>query len=732
MRDTSRFSTETWSTLLDQSGDILLVIDLETARIADVNETACDLLGYDESALLDRPITEITGFPSEAAWRDHLPSPSDEQHLGENELVRADDSTVTVEASVSRVEAAGEEYIMVVARDITERKARETELERQQHRAEEYFETAGNIMLVLNRDGTVDRINERGCDLIGYDRETVIGADWFDLAVPGEIEPEITEIFDAFWTEPAQGTETHTNYIETKGGDQRFVKWHNTALHDPSGAVTGVLSSGIDITERKASEEELDEANTVLRTMVENMPMGILVEDSERNILLTNEQLPAVLNAAIDPDELIGRDCAKTAEHIMQQFADPDGFIEGIERRITDREPVHNEELELADGRVLERDYIPFDLPDGPANLWLYRDVTERTERTREIAAIRDFLDDIFEALPYPLYVLDAENYEIKRSNNEVENLAGETCYALSHRRDQPCHEGDVSFPCPLADVVQTGEPTTVEHTHYGPDGEEYVHEVHAAPIFDEDGNVVQLVESLIDITSRKQYEEELEAQRDNLETLNQVLRHDIRNDLQIVTAYADILEERAEGHQEYVQTIRKNARHAIELTTTARDMADVWLSDSDERSRISLQSTLENELDEARTIHDDAVITVEGSIPATPVLADEMLSSVFHNILQNAVRHNDKDIPKVTVRTEAVEDAIVVRIADNGPGVPDERKAEIFGMGEKGLDSSGTGLGLYLVKTLVESYGGEVWVEDNDPEGAIFVVELPTERAAD
>uniref|UniRef100_UPI00260BACAD ATP-binding protein n=1 Tax=Halorientalis sp. TaxID=1931229 RepID=UPI00260BACAD len=62
--------------------------------------------------------------------------------------------------------------------------------------------------------------------------------------------------------------------------------------------------------------------------------------------------------------------------------------------------------------------------------------------------------------------------------------------------------------------------------------------------------------------------------------------------------------------------------------------------------------------------------------------------------------------------------------IADNGPGVPDERKDEIFGRGEKGLESSGTGLGLYLVDTLVDRYGGDVYATDSD-EGAEFVIRL-------
>ena len=70
--------------------------------------------------------------------------------------------------------------------------------------------------------------------------------------------------------------------------------------------------------------------------------------------------------------------------------------------------------------------------------------------------------------------------------------------------------------------------------------------------------------------------------------------------------------------------------------------------------------------------------------------------------------------------------DTVRVRIADNGPGIPDEQKRTVFERGEKRPDSEGTGVGLYLVQTLVNAYGGDVWVEDNEPTGSVFVVELP------
>jgi signal transduction histidine kinase len=154
--------------------------------------------------------------------------------------------------------------------------------------------------------------------------------------------------------------------------------------------------------------------------------------------------------------------------------------------------------------------------------------------------------------------------------------------------------------------------------------------------------------------------------------------------------------------------------------------MTDVMLTSEGDQEQVSLRKSLTTELDEVQAAYSEAVITIEGDVPAVDVLADEMLGSVFRNLLTNAIQHNDKPVPELTVRVQDRTDTVRVRVADNGPGVPDAQKEAIFGKGEKGLNSEGTGIGLHLVQTLVESYNGNVWVTDNDPEGAVFVVELP------
>ncbi|MHB9286484.1 ATP-binding protein [Halobacteriales archaeon Cl-PHB] len=229
-------------------------------------------------------------------------------------------------------------------------------------------------------------------------------------------------------------------------------------------------------------------------------------------------------------------------------------------------------------------------------------------------------------------------------------------------------------------------------------------------------------------ITERKKYEQRLEQQRDNLDLLNQMLRHDIRNDLQLVTAYAELVEEECNERtvHEYIGTVLENADHAVDLTTTAGELADVMHSTEEDLHQVSLQSSLRPELEDIRSVYSQDIVTCETDIPDAPVRANEMLDSVFRNLLKNAIEHNDKESPELIVSATTRPDTILVHIEDNGPGVPDSQKSEIFGKGERGLESQGTGIGLHLVQTLVTLYGGDVWVEDSEPEGAEFIVELP------
>ncbi|MEF8881672.1 MAG: PAS domain S-box protein [Halapricum sp.] len=231
----------------------------------------------------------------------------------------------------------------------------------------------------------------------------------------------------------------------------------------------------------------------------------------------------------------------------------------------------------------------------------------------------------------------------------------------------------------------------------------------------------------ITDVTDRKQYERQLEAQRDNLEILNQVVRHDIRNDMTVIRGRAHLLEEHVEeGAQSDLRAIQDATESAIELTTTARDLSETTLSTVEDVEPVRLPSHLRASIETARSKFDNATVTVEDPIPDLRVRGNDLLEAVFRNLIQNGIVHNDKEVPVVSVSTALEAETVRVTITDNGRGIPEDEKETIFGKGEKGLDSSGAGIGLYLVQTLVDQYGGAVRVEDNEPEGSVFIVELP------
>jgi len=266
-----------------------------------------------------------------------------------------------------------------------------------------------------------------------------------------------------------------------------------------------------------------------------------------------------------------------------------------------------------------------------------------------------------------------------------------------------------------------------------GPEDERRYYQLSVSPFTTGGVTTGQLV-TITDVTEQEAYRRRLEEKTEQLEALNRVVRHDIRNDMAVIRGWAETLPPHVDDSgQEALDRVLRKSEHVIELTETAREFVESLSGEqTPDPGATDLRRHLETELESVRETHPDAEFRVDGDIPTVSVLGNEMLSSVFRNLLENAVRHNDTDSPEVTV--EAIEDAdtVQVRVADNGPGVPDDQKGRIFGKGEKGLDSPGSGIGLYLVHTLTEQFGGDVRVEDNDPRGAVFVVELLKADAAE
>ncbi|MCK5523487.1 MAG: response regulator [Thiomargarita sp.] len=135
------------------------------------------------------------------------------------------------------------------------------------------------------------------------------------------------------------------------------------------------------------------------------------------------------------------------------------------------------------------------------------------------------FLQRVIDSFDHPFHVINANNYQIELSNSATQALGllqKITCYALTHKRSQPCT--GINNSCPLEKVKKTKKPTIVEHIHFDEKGNPINVEVHGFPIIDNTGNVNQMIEYALDITERKQFEKQLHQQNEELQVQNDKL----------------------------------------------------------------------------------------------------------------------------------------------------------------------------------------------------------------
>lgn len=226
--------------------------------------------------------------------------------------------------------------------------------------------------------------------------------------------------------------------------------------------------------------------------------------------------------------------------------------------------------------------------------------------------------------------------------------------------------------------------------------------------------------------TRNKQLADRNEEQRETLALLTRLLSHDIRNDLSVVSAYAGMLAEHSDEEvNSQADVIQTRIDQTVQLLEDARALVKS-IDEDREFSKIDLTNVLTEEVETIST--DNPAVTVETDIPSgLRVEADDLIYQLFSNLLQNAVFHNDSDGLVIKVSALDKGEAVQVEIADNGKGISREVRETCFELGEQGPESTGDGIGLYLVSRLAEVYNGSVDLDESPSGGAQFLISIPT-----
>jgi diguanylate cyclase (GGDEF)-like protein/PAS domain S-box-containing protein len=140
--------------------------------------------------------------------------------------------------------------------DVTPTRETESELADERHRAQRYLDIAGAIIVILDADATITLLNRAGAELLGYEEGELVGRDWYEAVVPERLR----EAGRAAYADALAGGEddaVHESVVVTSAGEERTIAWRDTVVRDGDGAVTAMMSSGVDLTERRAAEEQI-------------------------------------------------------------------------------------------------------------------------------------------------------------------------------------------------------------------------------------------------------------------------------------------------------------------------------------------------------------------------------------------------------------------------------------------------------------------------------------------
>ncbi len=284
--------------------DDLIFMKNERHEWVFLNDAACKFWRYQREDLLGKTDRDI--FPRDEAdiyWeKDNQVLQSGKPDLNiEKQTINGEPYTIATKKSIYRDPHTGERYIVGTIRDITEQKKAEEAIRREKDKAQQYLDIAGVMLVALGDDGTVTLINRKGCQILGYEEEEIIGKNWFDNFVPEEIRIETREVFDELMRGNSPVRQYYENSVLTKRGMKRMVAWHNTLLTNDEGDFIGTLSSGEDITENRQLEEQLFQSQKM--EAIGRLAGGIA---HDFNNLLT---------AIIGYTDIIARDAEVKAKH---------------------------------------------------------------------------------------------------------------------------------------------------------------------------------------------------------------------------------------------------------------------------------------------------------------------------------------------------------------------------------------------------------------------------------
>jgi len=379
-------------------GDAVISTD-SRSRITFLNPEAEQLTGWTSQQAVGQPLTAVfriineqTREPAEDPAQKVLASGEVVGLANHTVLLARDGREIPVHDSAAPIRKSNGEVLgmVLVFGDDTQRRKAETELRQERDRNQQYLDTIQTLMVNLDANGQITMINRRGCELLGYKENELLGQMWFTMCLP---QPQGMEtaypVFQQIMNGYLASVEYFENPILCRDGSQRLIAWHNTYNTDNEGRIVGSLSSGEDITERQEVQEKIHKISLAM----EQSPENIVITNLDNNIEYVNEAF--IRNTGYTPAEVIGRN-----PHILYSGKTPPAtyaaMLDALSHGQTWKGELHNKRKDGSE--YIEFAIItPIRQPDGHITHYMAikEDITKRKRLAMELDQHRHHLEEL-------------------------------------------------------------------------------------------------------------------------------------------------------------------------------------------------------------------------------------------------------------------------------------------------------------------------------------------------
>lgn len=699
---------------LDAVPKPVVVADEKTGRVLDANTAAVDFLERSCERLRELALLDLHPDRTRGNHREALAATGTVSELEDGSPIvvdRPETGRCCVDVTTEHVEQDGRTLVVRWFEPVERTPAPQRE------RRDDLFDKTQEIADVgaWEYDVLSDELwwSEYVAGLLGYDSAA-------EPSLPAAFEavhPDDRDAFEAAFDRAVEDGIAYDLEIElrTRGDGSRWIR----AKGDPQtedGDVVRVRGTIQGVTGRKERERELERASERLRVLFDKSPNVIIVHDVTGTVLDVNET--HVSNLGYTREELLSMhvsdfEVGVELDELEQTWKEMDvgerRAVAGVHRRkdgSTFPASVRLNKVEIdGDERIIA----------------VSRDVTERNEREQELERFQRAI----EAAAHAIFLTDRDG-TITYVNPAFESITGYTAAEAVGETPNILNSGrmDQQYFEEQWETVLSGQVWEEQIVNRRKSGEIYHAQQTIAPITDDDGTVREFVAIQTDITERKE-------QNQQLQTLDRVLRHNLRNELTVVEGYASQIE--AEGTtpvDDYAERILESTTDLLDTAEKGRKITKL-LSERARRRPIDLVDVVEREAAAARGSAD--TVRIETDLPARAVAtATGRIDEAIAELLENAIEHTDRSEPTIDVGVRLEGETVRIRIADDGPGIEAmERRILDETRAEEDL-YHGSGLGLWFVYWIVRRSGGSLEFEANAPRGSVVTIELDRALSAD